>query len=76
MKRSDLYRILFILVILTPLIAMQTGPGVGPDWLNNKIGGIPITVISVVLWFAVMMISAVVFGRKQVGDSSDTAEDK
>lgn len=69
MKRSDIYRIIFVTLLLIPLIYVQTGPDAAPAWMDERIGGVPITVIAVTLWFIAMMTTAVVFASQQAAEN-------
>lgn len=69
MKRSDIYRIIFVTFLLIPLIYVQTGPDAAPAWMDERISGVPITVIAVTLWFIAMMTTAVVFASQQAAEN-------
>lgn len=66
MNRTDIRRIIFVLALLAPLVVLQIGPGVAPAWMSQRLGGVPLTVVCVALWFIAMMITAVKFGQAQV----------
>ncbi|MAT51271.1 MAG: hypothetical protein CMK32_08835 [Porticoccaceae bacterium] len=74
MTRSDIKRIILVLGILAPLIYIQIGPGVAPEWLNQRVAGIPGTVIATTLWFITMMGLAIQFAKKQVIESQHGEE--
>ncbi|HLS98266.1 MAG: hypothetical protein RBR91_04420 [Porticoccaceae bacterium] len=65
MNKSDITRIILVLAILAPLVVIQTGPGVAPAWMNERLGGVPITVIATTLWFIVMMSLTAIIARQQ-----------
>jgi hypothetical protein len=56
--RSDVLKILLVLVILAPLVIVQAGPAYSPGWLDQHIGDLPLTVCATATWFVVMMILA------------------
>lgn len=58
MSRSDVLSILLVLVILTPLVIVQAGPGYAPAWFATTVLGVPTTVCATVLWFITMMLLA------------------
>ncbi|MDB6060572.1 MAG: hypothetical protein JWM78_675 [Verrucomicrobiaceae bacterium] len=58
MSRSDFFKIAWVLVILAPLIIVQAGVGYSPDWLDQRIAGVPLTVCATGIWFVVMMVLA------------------
>lgn len=65
MKRSDILRILLVSAILVPLVLIQTGPGAAPAWMNQRLAGVPLTVVATTLWFIVMMSLTALFARQQ-----------
>lgn len=65
MNKSDIFRIFLVLAILAPLVVIQTGPGVAPAWMNERLGGVPVTVIATTLWFVVMMSLTGIIARQQ-----------
>ncbi|MFA5493904.1 MAG: hypothetical protein WC247_03930 [Porticoccaceae bacterium] len=65
MKRSDILRILLVCAILAPLVVIQTGPGAAPAWMNQRLAGVPLTVVATALWFLVMMSLTALFARQQ-----------
>jgi protein-S-isoprenylcysteine O-methyltransferase Ste14 len=66
MSRGDIIRIVIVLAILAPLVVIQTGPGVAPDWMSGRWAGVPGTVIATTVWFIVMMALSAIFARQQV----------
>lgn len=56
--RSDVFKILWVLGILTPLVIFQAGPGYAPAWLATHIAAVPLTVCATTIWFVIMMILA------------------
>ena len=74
MNRSNIFRIIFVLTLLAPLVILQIGPDVAPQWMSNRLGGVPLTVVCVAMWFIAMMVTAVKFGQAQVdGPAEDEA---
>ena len=65
MNKSDIFRSFLVLAILAPLVVIQTGPGVAPAWMNERLGGVPVTVIATTLWFVVMMSLTGIIARQQ-----------
>ena len=65
MKPVDIFRIVLVLAILAPLVIIQSGPGVAPQWMNQRLGGIPVTVVATTLWFIVMMSLTGIIARQQ-----------
>jgi hypothetical protein len=66
MTRADIIRIIIVLAILTPLVVIQTGPGVAPAWMSERWAGVPGTVIATTTWFVIMMVLSAVFARQQM----------
>lgn len=58
MARSDVLKILLVVVILAPLVIVQAGASYSPAWFNQRIGDVPLTVCATASWFVVMMILA------------------
>ena len=65
MNKSDIFRIFLVLAILAPLVVIQTGPGVATAWMNERLGGVPVTVFATTLWFVVMMSLTGIIARQQ-----------
>jgi hypothetical protein len=66
MTRADIIRIVIVLAILTPLVIIQTGPGVAPAWMSERWAGVPGTVLATTAWFVIMMVLTAVFARQQM----------
>lgn len=58
MSRSDVFCIVLVVVILTPLVIVQAGPGFAPAWFDRDLAGVPVTVCATALWFVAMMLLA------------------
>src|SRR5690606_27754592 len=43
-SRSDVFCIVLVVVILTPLVIVQAGPGFAPAWFDRDLAGVPVTV--------------------------------
>ena len=65
MKPVDIFRIVLVLTILAPLVIIQSGPGIAPQWMNQRLGGVPITVLATTAWFIVMMSLTAIIARQQ-----------
>ena len=65
MKPVDIFRIVLVLTILAPLVIIQSGQGIAPQWMNQRLGGVPITVLATTAWFIVMMSLTAIIARQQ-----------
>lgn len=65
MKPVDIFRIVLVLTILAPLVIIQSGPGIAPQWMNQRLGGVPVTVLATTAWFIVMMSLTGIIARQQ-----------
>jgi hypothetical protein len=76
MQKSDIRRIILVLALLSPLVYLQMGAEMAPDWMYNRIGGVPITVLATTGWFILMMGLSILFARKQVASANPEAAEQ
>jgi hypothetical protein len=66
MSRADVIRIVIVLAVLAPLVAIQAVPGLAPAWMGQRWAGVPGTVLATTAWFVIMMLLSAVFARQQI----------
>tara|TARA_R110000772_G_scaffold146645_1_gene256816 strand:- start:2189 stop:2410 length:222 start_codon:yes stop_codon:yes gene_type:complete len=69
MARTDIFKIVLVMVVLAPLVVIQSGPGMTPNWMTGRWAGVPITVIATGLWFVTMMSLTAIFARLGMADN-------
>ena len=69
MKHSDIFKIVLVMVVLAPLVVIQSGPGMTPNWMTGRWAGVPVTVVATGLWFLAMMSLTAIFARLGMADS-------
>lgn len=68
MKPVDIIKIALVMAVLTPLVIIQSGPGMAPDWMSLRWGGVPLTVVATGLWFVTMMSLTAIFAHLGLAD--------
>lgn len=74
MSGHDILKIVLVSIILMPLIYIQSGPGMAPAWMGQRLQGVPLTAIATSLWFITIMALTAVFAGAQA--SAPIAENK